>query len=332
VTASLPRPTGTRIDHYELLEHLADGAQAEVHRAKDTRSGDEVVVKFPHARVLDHPALAARWRREAALTECLIHPNVQCRRDVGERHHEPYAVFEYAGGGSLDSWVTAQSPSLPIGQAIQWGRQLARALAYLHHMGIVHRDLKPANLLVTDDLELKLADFGAATATPGRRRPWHFPSPPEGTPEYLSPEQIIGRPGDERSDIYGWGVVMYELLTGLVPHTGADPLAAMAAHPKGVPVPLRDLRPEVPPGLEVVVLTAMRRQPGHRYASALALLDDLDHYERLDSDEYDLSPEPATRGVLGGSEGAALARFALFVAAGFLSVVAFVILVSIALR
>jgi serine/threonine-protein kinase len=199
-------------------------------------------------------------------------------------------------------------------------------------MGIIHRDLKPANLLVTDDLELKLADFGSATATPGRRRVWNMPAPPEGTPEYLSPEQVIGRPGDERSDIYGWGVVMYELLTGRVPHTGPEPLATMAAHLNDIPVPLRDLRPEVPPGLELVVLTALRRQPGHRYRSALALLDDLDHFDRLDPQDYGLSPEPAISGVVGGSEGAALARVAVFVAGGFLSVVAFVILVSVALR
>jgi serine/threonine-protein kinase len=328
----VPRPTGTRIDHYELLEHLGDGAQAEVHRARDNRTGQVVVVRIPHARVLDRPVLAARWRREAALTECLIHPNVQRRLDVGERHHEPDVVLEYAGGGSLDGWVNDRNPRLPVGQAVQWGRQLAQALAYLHHLGIIHRDLKPANLLVTDDLELKLADFGAATATPGRRRLWDLPGPPEGTPEYLSPEQVTGRPGDERSDIYSWGVVMYELLTGAVPYTGADPLAAMTAHLNDALVPLRDLRPEVPPGLEVVVLTALRRQPGQRYRSALALLDGLDHFDRLDPDDYDLSPEPPIPGVIGGSEGPALARFAFLVAAGFLSLVAFVILVSVALR
>jgi serine/threonine protein kinase len=219
----VPRSPGTQVDHYELIEHLADGAQAEVHRARNTRTGEEVVVRFPHTSVLDHPALAARWRREAALTECLCHPNVQCRLDVGERHHEPYIVLEYAGGGSLDGWVSARSPRLPVGQAVHWGRQLAQALAYIHHLGIIHRDLKPANLLVADDLELKLADFGAATATPGRRRLWDLPAPPDGTPQYLSPDQVTGRPGDERSDIYGWGVVMYELLGGQVPHTGPRP-------------------------------------------------------------------------------------------------------------
>jgi serine/threonine protein kinase len=307
----MPRLAATRVDHYELLEHLADGAQAEVHRAKDLRTGDEVVIKFPHAQVLDQPVLAARWRREAHLTEALGHPNIQCRLDVGERHREPYVVLEYARGASLDGWIGANIPRVPVDQVVRWGRQLAQALAYLHHLGIIHRDVKPANVLVTDDLDLKLADFGAATETPKRARWWQLPVPPEGTPEYLSPEQVTGHPGDERSDIYGWGVLMYELLTGEVPHTGADPLAAMAAHLNNHPVPLRDLRAEVPPGLEAVVLTALRRQPEHRYQRALDLLDDLDHLDELDP---------------------ALVRLALLIAAGFISIVVLVIGISVALR
>lgn len=327
----MPRPSGTRVDHYELLEHLADGAQADVQRAEDTRSGEEVVIRFPHARVLANPVLAGRWRREAHLTETLVHPNLQRRLDVGERHCEPYVVVEYAAGGSLEGWVNAQSP-IPVGQAVQWGRQLAQALAYLHRLGIIHRDLKPANLLVTGDLELKLADFGAATMNVGRRRWWQLPAPPEGTAEYLSPEQIAGEPGDQRSDIYGWGVVMYELLAGRVPHTGADPAAAMQAHLGNAVIPLRDVRDDVPPGLEAVVLTALRRRSGQRYPSALAVVGDLDRVDELNPDDYDLGIEPAMAATVAGSEAAVLLRFALIIAVGFIGVVAVVLLVSVAVR
>ncbi|HWW52464.1 MAG TPA: serine/threonine-protein kinase [Acidimicrobiales bacterium] len=327
----VPRSAGTRVDHYELVEHLAHGAQTEVHRAKDLRTGEEVVIKFPHGSVLDHPVLVARWRRETHLTESLAHPNVQCRLDVGEYHREPYVVLEYAGGGSVDAWVGVRE-ALPVEQVVQWGRQLAQALAYLHHLGIVHRDLKPGNLLVTDDLQLKLADFGAASVMPTKRRWWNLPAPPEGTAEYLSPEQIIGRHGDERSDIYGWGVVMYELLTGHVPHTGADQFAAMAAHLSNVAAPLHDLRSDVPPTLEAVVLTAMRRRPEARYPNVQALLADLDNLEHLNVADFDLSAEPPTAGVIGGSEGPALLRLVLFIAATFMSVVALVLLLSVALR
>jgi serine/threonine-protein kinase len=335
----VPRPAGLRVDHYELIEHLADGAQAEVHRAKDVRSGQEVVVKFPHPRVLEQPVLAARWRREAHLTEALAHPNLQCRLDVGERHSEPYVALEYAAGGSLDGWVptdpaiSGSGTSLPVGQAVVWGRQLALALAYLHHLGIVHRDLKPGNILVTDDLELKLADFGAATTVARRRRRlWQLPVPPEGTPEYLSPEQVTGQPGDERSDIYGWGVVMYELLAGHVPITGPDRFTAMAAHLHADPPPLEDERPDVPPALGGVVRTALRRRPEQRYQSALALVDDLDHLDELDPAAFDHSPDPPIRGVVGGNEGMALLRLALLVAVGFLGVVAVAVGLSVALR
>jgi hypothetical protein len=125
---------------------------------------------------------------------------------------------------------------------------------------------------------------------------------------------------------------MYELLTGQVPHTGPTPLAAMVAHLNNTPIPVRSLRSDVPPGLDAVVLTALRRQPEHRYANALALLDDLDHVEELDPTNYDLSPAPAMGGVIGGGEGPALVRFALLVATAFITIVGLVILLTVVLR
>jgi len=328
----MSRAAGTRIDGYEIVEHVADGAQAEVYRARAVDSEAEVALRFPHARVLDHPVLAARWRRELHLMEALSHPHVQCRLDVGRPHSEPYVVVEYAGGGSLDRWISDGMAPLPVGQALIWGRQLAVALAYLHHLGIVHRDLKPANVLVTADLEVKLADFGAALFVPKVRRFWTLPTPPEGTPEYLSPEQILGSPGDQRSDIYGWGIVMYELLSGHVPFTGPDPEAAMAAHLVNHPVPLRDLRPDVPPGLEAIVLTALRRRPERRYPTALALLDDLDRCDTLDPAGFDLRPEAPMAGGFGQGEGRAVLRFVAVVAATFVALVSTIVALTVALR
>jgi eukaryotic-like serine/threonine-protein kinase len=119
------RPVGTRVDHYELLGHLGNGGQAEVHWAKDLRDGSEVVIKFPLTHTLDNQLLASRWRREVALTEGLHDPRIVCRRDTGERHSEPFIVLEYASGGSLRGWVSHPGDPLAIDQAVIWGRQLA---------------------------------------------------------------------------------------------------------------------------------------------------------------------------------------------------------------
>jgi serine/threonine protein kinase len=327
----MTRPAGTRIDHYELIEHLADGSQAEVHRARNVVTGEIVVLKFPHPRTLDHPVLAGRWRREMALTEGLRHPTIQCRLDVGERHREPYEVLEYASGGSLRSLVGAEP--LPIVQVVAWGRQLADALAFLHRRGLVHRDLKPENLLLDDGHNLKLADFGAAIEVTRRRLAWlQIPGVIEGTPQYVSPEQVTGEMGDARSDVYSWGVVMYELLTGRVPFDGPDVSSTMAARLTETPAPLACLRPDVPPGLETVVRNATRRFPDQRYADGAALLADLDRIDDLPPVDRDEGPDPPWAGRPQPSEGQALLRFAGAVAVAFIGVAAAIILVSVALR
>jgi serine/threonine protein kinase len=417
------RADGSTVDHYELLEFLGEGAQAEVHRAKDLFDGSEVVIKFPRAHVLHHPVLVARWRREAAITSGLYHQRIVCRRDSGELHSEPYIVLEYVDCGTLRGFIGDPTDPLPIAQALAWGRQLAEALVFLHGRGVVHQDLKPDNILVNTDLSLKLGDFGAAIAArpAAGRRSNHslaLPIPPEGTAGYLSPEQITGIPSDERSDIYSWGIVMYELLTGQLPfgplpngplpngplpngplpngplpngpvagpsptHSGGtyggttavgtprslggpnapmqdrpprdsgrvfggiaakisprnldgrvapdlerrpadcsgvapDPLAAMEAHLRDAPTTIRTLRPDVPPAVEGVVMTAMRRHPGHRYQTAAGLLADLERLDSLDPTSFDLSPEEPITTPVGGAELSALLHLIVLTALGFL--------------
>src|SRR5205814_5887051 len=186
---------------------------------------------------------------------------------------------------------------IPVTTSLRRGTELAETLRYLHDEGITHRDLKPENVLVAADGHLKVADFGTALLEGARRLTWRHLSESLGTPDYMSPEQIQGNRGDARSDIYAWGVLMYELLTGRVPFGGDNWLAAMAGHLQGTAPRITKLRPDVPPALEAVVLHAMRRVPENRYQSAAEIVADLDRLETLDPATYDLSPEAPVGGM-----------------------------------
>jgi serine/threonine protein kinase len=320
-------PSGARLDGYRVEEHLADGAEAEVYRGADVVTGEPVVLKVPHDSVLTQPMLGARWRREARLMEKLDHARLQCLVDRGRRHSRPYLALEFVPGGSVRTWMSVHGP-VPIDQAVAWGHQLIEALAYIHGLGVVHRDLKPENVLITDDSAVKLGDFGAAA----RYRtwlPWRPPEPPEGTAGYVSPEVVGGLRGDPRSDVYGWGVLMYELLTGASPfhaEASVDLLKApLTQHPRR----LREVRSDIPPALEAVVLTTMRRNPDHRYRDVQALDADLKRLDELDASTFDLSPEPPHS--VSASEFQALVRFAAVLAASFVAVVATLIILTIVL-
>jgi len=321
-------PAGARLDGYRVEEHLADGAEAEVYQGSDVVTGEPVVLKVPHDSVLTQPLLGARWRRETRLMELLDHERLQCLLDRGRRHSRPYLALEFVPGGSVRTWMSAHGP-VPIDQAVAWGHQLIEALAYLHGLGIVHRDLKPENVLITADHDVKLGDFGAA-ARYSTWLPWRPPEAPEGTAGYVSPEVVGGLRGDPRSDVYGWGVLMYELLTGVSPFHGETPVELLNAPLTDHPRPLRELRGDIPPGLEAVVLTAMRRLPDHRYRDVQAIDADLKRVDELDPSSFDLSAEPPFS--VSASEFHALIRFAAVLSASFVAFAAALIILTIVLR
>jgi serine/threonine-protein kinase len=313
---------GTRVDRYEIVKELGEGAYAETYLARDTTTDELVVLKAPNPTLFADPGLFQRYRRESEIARTMDHPGVQRAVDGGHHRTEPYLVLEYVDGQNMRSRLHEFAPQgrrVPIPLALDWGRQLATTLAYLHGHGVVHRDLKPENILVTPDNALKVADFGTALLDGAKRLTWKHLSESLGTPDYMSPEQIQGGRGDDRSDIYAWGVLMYELLTGRVPFRGDNWIATMAGHLTKDPEKIRRQRPDVPPTLEAVVLKAMRRYPDHRYQSAAALLDDLDRLDTLDLSTFDMSPEEPMGGMAAvGSQ----KRMAVLVAAIAVAVVA----------
>jgi serine/threonine protein kinase len=282
---------GDRLDSYQIVSLLGAGAYNESYQATDTRDGRTVVLKVPDPNLFADPATYSRYKREAEVAKRLHHPAVQGAIDDGEKRAEPYLVLTFVDGDSLSHRLNQNRRGLPIPSVVDWARQLADGLAYLHHQGVIHRDLKPGNVLIGPDDRLVIADFGTAGLAGARRLTFKHLTGLLGTPEYMSPEQAQGGRGDARSDIYALGVMMYEMLSGHTPFTGDNWMAVMAGHLQGTPKPLHSRRPEVPPGLEAVVLHAMRRDPQNRYQSADELLGDLDRLDALDLGTYDLSPE-----------------------------------------
>jgi serine/threonine-protein kinase len=323
---------GDKIDRYEILDALGEGAYAEVYKARDTTTGTTVVLKSPNPQLFADPSLFPRYQRELEIARRLDHPHVQRSLDIGESRSEPYLVLEFVEGDNLRRVLRQDDGPIPVERAVDWARQLADALAYLHGHGIVHRDLKPENVLVDQDGQLKIADFGTAMLTGARRLTWKHLSESLGTPDYMSPEQVQGERGDARSDIYAWGIMAYELLTGEVPFQGDNWLAAMAGHLQGTPERITRQRPEVPAALQAVVLHAMRRSPANRYPSAGELLTDLDRLDTLDPDTYDLSPEPPMGGMAAAGSEKRLWLYMVLVGAGFIAAVALILALEVLLR
>ena len=328
---------GSLIDHYEILGELGEGAYAETYKARNTDTGELVVLKSPNPTLFADPGIFQRFRRERDIAAKLDHPGVVSSRDLSLNRTEPYLVLEYIEGINLRermAQLQGERPNtpLPVDTAIDWGTQLASVIAYLHRQGIAHRDFKPENILVTDDGQLKVIDFGTALLEGAKRLTWKHLSDGLGTPNYMSPEQIQGDRGDTRSDIYAWGVMMYEFLTGHVPFAGDNWMAVMAGHLGKTPGPIRKSNRWVTPQLEAVVLKAMRRYPDNRYQSADDLLHDLEHLDEVDVSTFDLSPEKPMGGMAAVDSSKRLWMFTALVAVGFIVVVALIITLSVVLR
>jgi len=205
----------------------------------------------------------------------------------------PYIVLEYVEGESFRRYLDDHKP-LPLDRAIDFANQLAQALAYCHAQGVVHRDLKPENVLITSDGVLKLMDFGIALLEGAKRVTWGSFSPAVGTPDYMAPEQVRGERGDDRTDVYSVGVILYEMLAGEVPFRGDNSLAIMSQRVNQDAPRVDQVRPEVPLGLAAVVRRALMRDPSQRYPTMAAFAHDLTHLDAVDLELLDVAEKGET--------------------------------------
>lgn len=255
-----------RLGAYELIRQLGEGGMAQVYLARDVRLGREVAVKVLDQHLAAQTGFRERFLREARVAAKLDHPNIVPLFDFGEAEYLWYLVMPYVSGGSLQD-VLRRAP-LSVGEVVTYGTQIADALEYAHGLHVVHRDVKPANMLIHADGRVMLSDFGLAKILDKSSRSAAPRAHPDaGTPEYMAPEQIEGRT-DERSDIYGLGVVLYLLLTGHLPFTGSTSGVVMEGHLYRLPEQPRTLNPAVTPAVQNVVLRALAKHPDDRYQRA----------------------------------------------------------------
>jgi len=264
---------GEKLDQYQLTEVIARSGMASIFKATDTLSGQTVAIKVPYVQFESDVVFYSRFQREEEVGHRLDNPHI-IKVLTPQKKSRMYIAMEYVDGISLRAVMKDFRP-MALDRALDYTTQLCEALAYMHSEKVVHRDLKPENVLVTGDGVLKIMDFGIALDESARRLTWSGLSSTIGTPDYMAPEQVSGRRGDARTDIYSLGVILYEMLTGELPYSGSNVYAMMKAKTTEDPQPPTHFRPDLDPHLEEIILHAIERAPRDRYASAAEMLKDL---------------------------------------------------------
>ncbi|MGB6044247.1 MAG: serine/threonine-protein kinase [Pirellulales bacterium] len=267
--------SGRVLGDYRLLRRLGKGAMAEVYLAEQASLGRQVAFKVLKSELARDTTYVRRFEMEARAAASLVHGNIVQVYEVGHVDGIHFIVQEYVSGQNL-SQLLARAGSLDVATAVGIMRQVAAALAKSAEQGIVHRDIKPENLMLSSAGEVKVADFGLARITQDSDQlNLTQVGVTMGSPLYMSPEQVEGKPLEPRSDIYSFGVTCYQMLAGRPPFTGDTALSVAVQHLKNTPDPLENVRPDLPPGLCRIVQKMLSKDPHSRYANGTEVLRDL---------------------------------------------------------
>jgi serine/threonine protein kinase/Tol biopolymer transport system component len=269
---------GQTISHYKILSKLGEGGMGVVYKARDTKLDRDVALKFLPLELTKDPDARERFIHEAKAASALSHPNVCTIHDIQEHDHQLFIVMDYVDGQTLRQ----KKDTISIKQAIDIAIQVADGLAAAHEKGIVHRDIKPENIMIRRDGIVQVMDFGLAKLR-GRATRLTKEGSTVGTAGYMSPEQIQGLDTDHRSDIFSYGVLLYEILTGELPFKGVHETALAYEIVNVDPAPMSSIKPNINPLLDAIVLECLEKEPQERTQSMAQVSLDLKRYKRESS-------------------------------------------------